>query len=247
MAAFADKLLDILFPRTRCMACNGTQQVAEGLCASCRAKLERWPQQEICAICGQPAPDRELCLNCRQSPPEYAAARAVFLYDGPARQLVLHMKFQCEFDLPARLLSRELAQLAHQLNWPVDAVIGVPAAPKTLRKRGYNQSELLARRTARLLHLPFLRHTLRKKRGTRSQIGLNAQQRLLNLQGNILPGRNAAALRGKRILLIDDVFTTGATARMCAKALLACGAAAVYILCATRVATRDLAQYLAGD
>lgn len=247
MTALAGKLLDILFPRTRCMACNGTQQVAEGLCADCRAKLERWPQQDVCTICGQPVADRELCLTCRQSPPEYTAARAVFVYDGPARELVHHMKFQGEYDLPARLFSAELAKLARQLDWPVDAVIGVPAAPKTLHKRGYNQSELLARRTARLLHLPFLRRTLRKKRGTRSQIGLNAQQRLLNLQGSIRPGRNAAALRGKRILLIDDVFTTGATARMCALALLDSGATAVYILCATRVASRDLAQYLAGD
>lgn len=247
MTSFSEKLLDALFPRTRCMACNGTQQVVEGLCAACRDKMERWPQQDVCAICGQPAAGRERCLICRQSPPEYTAARAVFLYDGPARQLVLRMKFHGEFDLPARLLSRELAQLAHQLGWPVDAVIGVPAAPKTLRKRGYNQSELLARRTARLLHLPFLRRTLRKKRGTRSQIGLSAQQRLLNLQGSILPGRNAAALRGKRILLVDDVFTTGATARLCAQALFDCGATAVYILCATRVADTALSRYLASE
>ena len=85
MSAFTDKLLDILFPCTRCLCCNSAQHVTDGLCADCRAKMERWPQQDICAVCGQPTGDRALCLTCRQSPPEYTAARAVFVYDGPAR------------------------------------------------------------------------------------------------------------------------------------------------------------------
>lgn len=247
MTAFSEKLLDALFPRTRCISCGSADGVQEGVCAACRDKMERWPQQDVCAVCGRPVAGRALCLTCRQSPPAYAAARAVFLYDGPVRELIHHMKFQGEFDLPARLFSRELALLARRLDWPVDAVLGVPSTPNTLRKRGYNQSELLARRTAKRLGLPFLRRTLRKKRGTRSQVGLGAQQRMTNLKGSILPGRNAGKLRGKRVLLIDDIFTTGSTVQTCAQALLDCGASAVYVLCAARVADAALSRYLASE
>lgn len=247
MTSFAEKLLDALFPRTRCICCGSAEGVREGVCAACRDKMERWPQRDVCAVCGRPTAGRNLCLPCRQSPPDYAAVRAVFLYHGPVRELVHHMKFQGEFDLPARLLSRELAQLALSLDWSADIVLGVPSTPQTLRRRGYNQSELLARRTAKRLGLPFLRHGLRKRRGTRSQVGLNAQQRLINLKGCILPGRNADRLRGKRVLLVDDIFTTGATAQECARALHGCGVSAVYVLCAARVADRELSQYLAEE
>ena len=122
-----EKLLDLLFPRTRCMACGAAGQVDEGLCADCRGKLERYPLSDVCSICGSPSGGREICLNCRAERPSYAAARAAFVYHGPVREILHRMKFQGEFDLPARLLSRELASLVKRLDWPVDCVLGVPS------------------------------------------------------------------------------------------------------------------------
>ena len=89
-------------------------------------------------------------------------------------------------------------------------------------------------RNAKELKLLFVQDALKKKRGVRSQVGLNAQQRIENMQGAVLPGKHAGAVEGKSVLLIDDVLTTGSTAEACAKALREAGAKELYLLTAAR-------------
>ena len=144
------------------------------------------------------------------------------------------MKFRGEYDLPVRLFAREMAQLYAEAGWKAEIVVCAPTSRKTLRRRGYNQAEKLARRTAKELKLPFVQDALKKKRGVRSQVGLNAQQRIENMQGAVLPGKHAGAVEGKSVLLIDDVLTTGSTAEACAKALREAGAKELYLLTAAR-------------
>lgn len=229
-----DRLLDALFPRTRCMVCGGPRGVNLGLCAACREEMERYPSQMICLVCGRAMGWPGLCASCGAAKPPYAELRCVYVYRGVARELIHRMKFDGEFDLPVRLFAAEMAALARAQGWPVQAVAAVPGTGKTLRQRGYNQAELLGARVAQELGLPRLRNVLRKRRGTRSQVGLNAVQRRGNLAGAILPGRNAEAVRGKAVLLVDDIVTTGSTMEACAQALLRCGATAVYALGAAR-------------
>lgn len=236
--ALRDAALDLFFPRRRCMACGSPEGVREGLCARCEARLTRVPDR-VCERCGDVAQAPGLCPRCRAASPPYAAARAALLYEGPARTLVLAMKFRGEFDLPVRRFSRAMAQRLAQEGWRVDAVVNVPAAPKTLHARGYNQAELIARRLAREAGLPFLRGALRKRNRVRSQVGLGAAERRRNVQGTIRIGRGIARAAGKTLLLVDDVMTTGATVEECARVLLAAGAQAVYVLCAARQVYAD--------
>ena len=228
-----DAALDLFFPRRRCMACGNPEGVREGLCVKCEARLTRVPDR-VCERCGDVVQAPGLCPRCLAAPPPYAAARAALLYEGPARTLVLAMKFRGEFDLPIRRFSRTMAQRLAQEGWHVDAVVNVPASPKTLHARGYNQAELLARRFAKEAGLPFLRGALRKRSRVRSQVGLGAAERRSNVQGTIRIGRGIAHAAGKTLLLVDDVMTTGATVEECARVLLAAGAQAVYVLCAAR-------------
>lgn len=228
-----DAALDLFFPCKRCMACGSAQAVRQGLCAACREEMRRLPES-VCARCGRPLSGRAVCPMCAAVPPPYAAARAVYAYEGVARQLLHKMKFAGEYDLPVRRFGREMALLAEQSGWRPDAVVCVPSAPETLRRRGYNQAGLLARRIAWHLERPFWAQALEKRRGARSQVGLSARERQENMRDSIRPGRDCARILGKRLLLVDDVLTTGATAEECTRVLLRHGAQSVHVLCAAR-------------
>ena len=117
--------------------------------------------------------------------------------------------------------------------------MNVPAAPKTLHARGYNQAELLARRLAREAGLPFLRGALRKQNRVRSQVGLGAAERRRNVQGTIRIGRGIARAAGKTLLLVDDVMTTGSTLAEACRALRAAGARETRVLFVARTPRRD--------
>ena len=149
------------------MACGSPKTCARACARRARAPDAR-AGPGLRALRGRGAGARALCALRAASPP-YAAARAALLYEGPARTLVLAMKFRGEFDLPVRRFSRDMAQRLAQEGWRVDAVVNVPASPKTLHARGYNQAELLARRLAREAGLPFLRGALRKRSRVRSR------------------------------------------------------------------------------
>lgn len=241
-----DWLLDLFFPQVRCMVCGGTEGMQSGVCASCRDKMERYPLKDVCPVCGRAMQEAEKCPACGIHTPSYTAARAGYMYDGETRKLIHCMKFKGEYDLPVRLFAQTLGEMLDELGWTVDCVTAVPSTPESLRKRGYNQAKKLAERLCRLKGLRMATELIRKKRGTQSQVGRNAENRRENLRGAILPGRKSTRAEGKRVLLIDDVYTTGSTVEACAQALKKCGAKEVYVLCIARVPEKSLEQYLAG-
>jgi ComF family protein len=218
--------LDLVFPPT-CIVCR---RVGDLLCPTC-AQTAKPVGDKICLQCGRPQAARvEQCPAChQQDAPPLTVARAAALHGGPVRAGIHHLKYGGDKDL-APVLARYL-QAAFLLEpWAtltIDAVAPIPLHAARLRTRGYNQAELLATAFCRQVQLPHRPHWLERIRSTHSQVGLNAHERQRNVADAF---RALPAVRGKHLLLIDDVYTTGATLRACARAALDAGATSVYAL-----------------
>ncbi|MEZ4860776.1 MAG: hypothetical protein R3C14_05690 [Caldilineaceae bacterium] len=155
--------------------------------------------------------------------------RIAALHTTPLREAIHTFKYENRPEL-AELLARYLVALQMQLDplwktWSVDGVVPVPLHDARLAERGYNQAELLADAFGRKVQLPVHPAWIRRQRLTQSQVGLSAQARQQNVEDAFVAH---PAVRGQRLLLLDDVYTTGATMRACAAAALAAGATAVY-------------------
>ncbi len=172
--------------------------------------------------------EAEPCLACRATPPPWRAATSVGPYRGALRDLVLLLKGRGWDELAAPLGSL-LADAYRQAGWPgADAVASVPMRWLRRVRRGFDQAELLGQAVARELRLPFVR-ALRRRAGG-AQVGRGRSERL-RLTAAAFPARRPVA---GRLLLVDDVLTTGATAASCARALRAAGASDVYVLTVAR-------------
>lgn len=216
---------DVLYP-PRCVGCGSDEA---WLCAEC---LRRMPALEPpwCLICGEPGPE-ERCASCRARPLSLDRLRAACLFDGPIQAAVHAFKYQ-NLTALAPELGTIMATAWRRHGSPADLVVPVPLHPSRERARGYNQAAILARHVGRGLALPVASRALRRTRATREQVRLAEPQRWANVQGAFSPpevrrGNAACPIAGRRVLLVDDVCTTGATLDACARVLLASGAATV--------------------
>ncbi|GAB6159313.1 ComF family protein [Desulfotomaculum varum] len=230
-----EALLNLLFPRRPGCPLCGRAGPAE-LCPACRQLLADWAAKPKCRVCGRPLtpPEQQanLCGRCRRRLPPFELARAAGPYEGGWRQAIHLLKYRGRKSL-APLLGQMMADSlpAHSPLRLAHLVLAVPIARGRLRERGFNQAELLAAAVARSLNLPVANGVLAKIFDTPSQTGLNRQQRQQNLQGAFRVTA-PAQIAGRHILLVDDVFTTGATAAAVAGLLKQHGAAKVYVLTA---------------
>lgn len=222
--------LDVLFP-PRCAACRELLPVSElpskvgELCPVCETTLE--PILSACERCGLPGPAAKACEACRREPPAFDTAHAAFLY-GAAVSHVLH-RYKYE-DRAA--LARPLGSYIARLKLPeIDLVVPVPLHPKRRRERTYDQALLLAQVVSRLRGWRCDRRTLIRQRSTERQVGQHRTERQKNVEGAFSTTRSIA---GRRVLLVDDVVTTGATASTCAEALKAAGARSVHVASVAR-------------
>jgi len=202
--------------------------------------LEIWAEQAdglvTCEKCGRFYKTKEkeaehLCLDCRHSDPLYLLARSVVPYEGPVRDALHSFKFCGRRDLAAPFgeLMASLAAFLFPVN-SLAAVIPVPLHEKRLRERGFNQAALLSERVSRILKIPVCEEALLRSRETPSQTSLSREQRLANLRGAFEGGRGLTACEGAAVLLLDDVYTTGATVQECSRVLTACGVKDVYVV-----------------
>lgn len=202
------------------------------LCPACAVALA--PRRGgVCPRCGAPQalptlPDTP-CGRCLVAPPPWQGFRMHGLYDGALRQLVLRVKFS-EDHAAARLLGGLLATACADLPRP-EGVVPVPLHPERLRRRGCNQCLELARLPAAALGAPLQPDWLERITPTRPQTGLSRQERRRNLRGAF---RAHPDVRGKRILLVDDICTTGTTLGRAVECLLRAGAATVDCAVAAR-------------
>jgi len=187
-----------------------------------------------------PLDEHDLCITCRKSRANFDAAYSFGSYDGPLQKLIQLFKYSKVESLAGPLSRFFLQSLPFGENF--DVIMPMPIHWRKRWERGFNQAELLARPVARRYGLK-LSHNLRRTRYTKAQAGLNEKQRQENLKDSLIVKR-PAEIAGKRVLLIDDVFTTGATLRAAAAALKASGAARVTALTLARVDNR---AFMPGD
>jgi len=214
----------------RCAVCRGW--CAGDLCAFCTARfaLEQ-PRCDGCALAlaATGAPRDAVCTRCRLAPPPWSRAVAGVDYGYPWDRLLADFKFHQRLEAVGALLQPLLARLQGERggDW---RVVAVPLSRERLRERGYNQSWELARRLARALALEARADALFRVRDTGHQLGLHRDARQANLRDAfVVVPRHAAWVRGARIALVDDVLTTGATARAAARTLRAAGAREVQV------------------
>ncbi len=215
--------------------CGGCGQFGDRWCEHCRASLEPLPV-EICPICGNPHAGAALCSRCATEPPTFTAMRSAAIFKGPLRHAIHRLKYNRDVGL-GEVLAKHLIGLAEDLNWSFDCVTSVPLSNAHLMERGYNQSNLLARPLALVRRIPFMPQALKRTRETRTQVGLSAKERDINVREAFWA--NANLVRNKTVVVIDDVTTTGSTIRACASALHAAGALSVYGLTLARAVLQD--------
>ena len=222
------QFINLVLPPT-CASCG---QVGLLICDACRVQLEPIGKA-TCGQCGKRMPQNSpthFCRSCKKRPFPLQAIRAAFHYRPPLTQIIHRLKYNHAFALAqplAQLMSNEWAK------WqtPIDLIMPVPLHPARKKKRGYNQSELLAQAFGLLLNIPIDTKRLVRQRNTRPQVELSAAERTLNMQNAFAVPKQLSPVR---ILLIDDVATTGATLSAAAAALRANGATAVSAFCLAR-------------
>lgn len=210
-------IVDLVFP-PRCASCD---RLGEWLCGECASRIQRLPRP-ICRRCGLPSRE-PLCWRCRATSSSLEGIRAFGYLEGTLRAAVHGLKYRRRRGA-ADALGALLVQVVSEESPPYDVIVPVPLFHARRRERGFNQSELLAERMAALTGRPMAPAALARVRDTPPQVRLGIAERRRNMRGAF----QAAAVEGRRILLVDDVSTTGATLESCARALLDAGAASVW-------------------
>jgi ComF family protein len=235
----AGQCVDSLLP-PQCPLCRSFVDGPKRLCAGCFSQMN-FITAPYCLRCGlafatmgEAGPHGE-CLGCMRRPQQFRRARAALRYDAASQPLILPFKHADRTEL-APVLAAMMARAGAALLAETDAIIPVPLHRKRHIARRYNQAALLAACLARHASKPWLPDTLMRPRATTPLGELSAGARREEVSGafEIRPSRQSA-IQGKRLLLIDDVMTSGATASACASAALQAGAAAVDVLVAARV------------
>ncbi len=231
--------LNLLYP-PRCCACDQATERPE-FCRLCRAQIET-PGTPLCSICGTPfatpGDADHPCGRCLDHPPRFGRARACAIYDGadvaahPLKSVLQRYKYGRDVTL-VRPLAELLTARSPLALRDYDLIVPVPLAIERLRWRGFNQSQFLACALARGSGVPVDAFSLQRIRATRPQVQLREADRRHNVRrafGVVRP----QALRGRRVLLLDDVYTTGATADECSRVLRRAGARSVDVLVLAR-------------
>jgi ComF family protein len=234
----ASAVIGLVYPPS-CIACQAATGEAHALCAACWSRL-RFIERPYCERLGTPFPvdwgQPLLSPAALADPPVFQRARAVALYDDTARALVHRLKYGDRLDL-APALGGMMARAGAELLAEADVIVPVPLHRWRLWKRRFNQAMALARVVSRASAVPCDPFLLARVKRTISQVGLTKAQRQENLQGAFrVPAEAKARLKDRRVLLVDDVLTTGSTANAAARALLRGGAASVDVLSFARVA-----------
>ncbi len=240
-------MLDLIFPPV-CVVCErglggeATQRkmrsAGYGLCEACLDEMP-WLTSPYCPTCAKPIPSPEgpihKCGDCLSRPPPFDSARSVLVYQEELFAVIHRMKYGPK-PWMARFFGFLMGQvLAEDLKaLDLDGIIPIPLHIKRLRQRGFNQAQLIAQGVGRRLGVQVMEGLLTRARWTEPQVGLSRGLRESNVRG-AFRAPEPSAIRGKRWLLVDDVYTTGSTLREAAKVLRRASASEVHVLTLARV------------
>ena len=233
-------LLDLLLPRS-CTGCRRIHAPPQRYwCPACWSLIP-WIISPLCPVCGRPFRDSGaasdyLCGECIESAFHFDTARSATFHEGVVRDRIHQLKFGSQTEWAPPLV--ELLETAYA-GWGLpapDLIVPVPLHPKRLGQRGFNQSGLLADELGRKLNTPVSFNVIKRKNQTQPQTRLNREQRLKNVKG-AFEVADVQRVRDRRVLLVDDVFTTGTTLSECARTLKRKGGASeVHAITVTRAA-----------
>ena len=232
-------MLELICPR-RCYICgeNLTGRTAVSICRSCLQQVD-FVRHPVCICCGlmlntlADGQDR-YCGDCLKSPPPFLHARSLAIYREPVADLLRRFKYRAETPV-IRVLDEILkTQSPEYADWHYDYIIPVPLHRARLKKRGFNQAAIIAAQAFTHRKKQIRTDLIRRVKNTVSQAGLDGKQRRKNLR-NAFRVSEPAVVAGCRILLVDDVFTTGTTVAACSRELKKAGAECVYVWTFSRV------------
>lgn len=236
--------LDTVLP-ARCLICDAMVAMPGQLCPPCFRKT-KFVTDPCCHRCGRPFEHdgqggrAMICTRCAAHPPPWRQARAALWYDDHSRRIILPFKHGDRVETAAAL-AWHMARTGAALLQDADCIVAVPLHRRRLLKRRYNQSALLAQALARLSGRPAIPDALRRIHATPPLQGMGPALRAATVAGafSVEPSR-LGSIQGQRVLLVDDVLTTGATAEACVRTLLTAGASQVDLLVAACVPDRIL-------
>lgn len=226
-----NNLLEMIYPQ-KCVLCNvvlvhGSER---GICVVCDKAYEKL-YGDICSICGKPLIDitNDRCHDCRKTEHSYICGRSMWVYEDEVQSSIQKFKYD-EFKEMGLQFAKELSRYYNSINiGDIDMIVSVPLHEQRLKTRGYNQARVIAYHFSNLVGIELMDDdALIRVQNTEAQKQLNDKERVVNLEKAFLS--NGDSVKGKKILLIDDIYTTGATINACAKALLYNGAKEIYYL-----------------
>jgi ComF family protein len=228
----ANSLMDLVLPST-CAVCR---QVGDLLCRDCRATLPRI-ETALCTRCGRTLADNSVtyCQRCARQPLLLEYVRTPFFFEDPLSGIIHQLKYNGLFAL-AKPVADLMADAWPEAATNVDVIVPIPLHEQRQKVRGYNQAALLARRLGQRWDVPVSEDGLQRSRYTQPQVGLSLAERQRNVTGAFTAV--TAAFAGQRVLLVDDVYTTGSTLTAATKVLLEAGAVFVWGYCAARAMRR---------
>ena len=220
-------LVKILYPG-RCSICDDIIEDSGGICSSCRQYIS-YVSEPSCRKCGKEIDDaeEEYCLDCRRMPKSFVQGFPLFNYISPVKESLSRLKYEMRQEY-AEFYGRQLAErfAGEYRAAACDVLVPVPVSRKRLRKRGYNQAELIAVELGKRIRLPVDSGLLCRGIDTLPQKKLDNEDRMKNLM------KAFAVVDGvkvpRRILIVDDIYTTGSTVEACSRVLIQAGAEAVY-------------------
>jgi competence protein ComFC len=217
--------LDLLFPPV----CGGCKRVGSRWCADCQTRVKIL-DGTLCEVCGLPQDRSGVCDACLAERPHFRALRAWTVFDDPVQTALHKLKYRRDISMGEALAS-QMAFFVKNLNWKIDLLVPIPLGGKRLKERGYNQVGMIAKPLALALDVRYAPRELMRHKETRSQVGLTKAERRENVRDAFQAG---TGVKGRSVLVMDDVSTTGSTLSAGAKALYSAGARDVYALTVAR-------------